>query len=295
MNDIMDCLELRPIIKQLGKEFRNENNFELIYSNIISHPEHEHMVKEIEQSLSAYFSSLELPNEATIYDRLLLFLRPTDAVLTFNWDPFLFDAYVRNRHIATLPGIFFLHGNVRISMCPEHVGQWGGRRVACPVCSKPFKNVPLLYPIGKKDYSQDPYIRESWKAAKELFKEAFVLTIFGYSAPDSDRDAVDMLKSAWMERSDRKIEHVEIVDIEHHAVLYVRWKPFTPTYHLTHRQHFDESWIARWPRRSREAVWFPTTMGEPCEEFPFPPTSDLTEIQERVVEIAKYEMEDDGG
>ena len=181
MNDIMDCLELRPIIKQLGKEFRNENNFELIYSNIISHPEHGHMVKEIEQSLNAYFSSLELPNEATIYDRLLLFLRPTDAVLTFNWDPFLFDAYVRNRHIATLPRIFFLHGNVRIGMCPEHVGQWGGRRVACPVCSKPFKNVPLLYPIGKRIIHRIPIFgkagRQPRNSSKRLLFSQYSATV----------------------------------------------------------------------------------------------------------------------
>ncbi len=289
MNDIVDCLELRPMLDQLGEEFASESDFELIYSRIVSNPEYEHIAKEIEKRLNSYFSSLELPDEATIYDRLLLFLRPGDAVLTFNWDPFLFDAYVRNSSIAALPGIFFLHGNVRIGKCLDHVEKWGRRWVACPVCSKPFKNVPLLYPIGKKDYSKDPYIEQSWKAARELFREAFVLTIFGYSAPDSDRDAVDMLKAAWMGRSRRKIEHIEVIDIEDFGTLYERWKPFTPTFHLTHRQQFDKSWIARWPRRSREAVWFPAIEGEVCEEFSLPPTNDLDEIQERIAEIARYE------
>ena len=44
--------------------------------------------------------------------------------------------------------------------------------------------------------------------ARWFFKEAFVLTIFGYSGPDSDRDAVDLLKHAWMARSTREFEYV---------------------------------------------------------------------------------------
>jgi hypothetical protein len=42
-----------------------------------------------------YFAQLELPVEPTIYDALLLSLRDKDAVFTFNWDPFLFQAHLR--------------------------------------------------------------------------------------------------------------------------------------------------------------------------------------------------------
>jgi len=49
----------------------------------------------------------------------LLSLRKKDAVCTFNWDPFLYDAWIRNRHLD-LPEIFFLHGNVRCGHCPTH-------------------------------------------------------------------------------------------------------------------------------------------------------------------------------
>jgi hypothetical protein len=59
--------------------------------------------------------SLQLPSTATHYDRILLSLRKKDAIFTFNWDPFLFDAYVRNMNMGiSLPAIFFLHGNVRM-------------------------------------------------------------------------------------------------------------------------------------------------------------------------------------
>ena len=82
-------------------------------------------MKEIEKRIDAYFSSLRIPREATKYDFLLLSLREKDAIFTFNWDPFLFDAYKRNAHIASLPEIFFLHGNVRIGICPNHTKAWG--------------------------------------------------------------------------------------------------------------------------------------------------------------------------
>lgn len=59
--------------------------------------------------------------------RKLLALREKDTIFTFNWDPFLFDAYQRNRHAVSLPSIYFLHGNVRIGACEEHDECWGFR------------------------------------------------------------------------------------------------------------------------------------------------------------------------
>ena len=288
MNDLVKVVGLRPLINQTGKGFGDESDFEAIYSELASNPHHSNITKTIEKEVENYFSSLQLPDEATLYDRLLLFLRKEDAIFTFNWDPFLFDVCQRNRSIAPLPKIFFLHGNVRIGKCPRHE-HWGKKNGKCPDCSAHFEDVPLLYPVRKKDYSNSPYIKAAWDAARELFKEALVLTIFGYGAPESDRDAVDLLKLAWTKRSNREFEHVEIVDIVCEEILYERWSSFTPTLHLHPRQNFTESWITRWPRRSREAVWFPMTEGSPCEKFPMAPTTNLSELQELTLEIAKWE------
>ena len=41
-----------------------------------------------------YFSSLALPEHPSIYDYLVLGLRPKDVIATFNWDPFLMLAHV---------------------------------------------------------------------------------------------------------------------------------------------------------------------------------------------------------
>ena len=153
------------------------------------------------------------------------------------------------------PGIYFLHGNVRIGSCPTHDEKWGLRHVTCPPCGESFRDVPLLYPVENKEYTNVPYISGTWGDVRTLFREALVLTIFGYSAPSLDAAAVELLKSSWTERSARKMEHVEIIDMDHEANLREQWKEFTPTGHFHARQNFDDSWIARWPRRSREAVY----------------------------------------
>ena len=287
MNDLVERLGLRHLVEGMGPIERR--NFEVVYSKLAANPRHEQTRREVERRVTEYFSLLELPEEPTIYDRLLLSLRPGDAVFTFNWDPFLFDAHIRNRNVAELPGIFFLHGNVRIGVCSTHIENWGPRQLLCPKCGVAFNDIPLLYPVEKKGYSSDPYIAESWKNARWFFKEAFLLTIFGYSGPDSDRDAVDLLKNAWMARSDRTFEHVEVVDIAPKEDLEDRWSRFTPTHHLHIRRDYHESFIARCPRRSSEAVGYTMRTGMPRPDFPLPETDDLKELQDQVRNIAKSE------
>ena len=287
MHDLVDCLDIRSLVEQAGGF--DTDDFESIYSELATNAEYNEIKSEVERRVWDYFSTLDLPERATLYDRILLSLRKGDAVFTFNWDPFLFDAYERNRTAVDLPGIFFLHGNVRIGRCPVHEGQWGRRYTVCSKCGALFKDVPLLYPVKNKEYPMVPYIGTAWDCAESYFREALVLTIFGYRAPSSDAAAVNLLKSAWMERSGRTMEHVEIIDIVRDADLRERWKEFTPTHHFHARRAFDDSWMARWPRRSREAVFVPMSMGMPCPDFPLADTEDVVELQAQVREIAKWE------
>lgn len=290
MDDFLSVVSrLQPLIDKAGTEIIRKRNFEDIYSQLDAQSAYKPLKKEIERCIDEYFSSLSLPQGATIYDRLLISLRPTDAVFTFNWDPFLFDAYQRNFGTVPLPNIFFLHGNVRIGACRDH-DKWGARNGQCPNCGQHFADVPLLYPIRKKNYSDDPYIRRNWEAAKTLFSDAFTMTIFGYGAPVSDTDAVELLRQAWIARSERTFEHIEIIDTAGSSLLHDRWSPFTPTLHYQFTGSFDQSRIARWPRRSCEALFYPMTEGRPCEDFPLPSTDSIIELQKYAANIAKHEQ-----
>ena len=293
MHDLVEILNIRPTI---GSSVLQSENFEAFYSRMADDPQQVLKKKEIEQRVETYFSSLSLPEEVTIYDRILLSLRPEDAVFTFNWDPFLFDAYTRNRdHGVELPCIFFLHGNVRIGRCRQHADKWGGRHMVCPVCNEPFSKVPLLYPLEDKNYSKNSYISRSWDAARSFFKNAFTVTVFGYSAPDADGDAVGLLKSAWFEDQSRKMEHFEVIDVLPKAQLQERWGRFTPTDHLVARSDFQDSWMAMWPRRAREGLFQAMSNGIPCEHFPLSDTKDLAKLQAQALRIANWEETDVSG
>jgi hypothetical protein len=288
MTDLVEVVGLQPLVEAAGRDYAKEKNFEVIYGRLALEPSHSSLLRDIERRIDAYFAALSLPSHATLYDRLLVSLRPTDAVFTFNWDPFLFDAYQRNRAVVPLPEIFFLHGNVRIGACLTH-DHWGARHDRCPDCRNTLTDVPLLFPIERKDYSSDPYIRRNWEAAEALFRDAFTLTIFGYGAPASDKDAVELLRSAWLARSDRTLEHIEIIDTAQQSSLHDRWFAFTPTLHYRVESTFDRSRLARWPRRSRESLLYPMTQGVPCEDFPLPAADSLGALQEFAAHIARHE------
>lgn len=288
MNNLVETLDLQSVLERAV--VLDTANFESIYSKLAANPQYEEIKRVVERKVMDYFSSLELPDETTLYDQLLLSLRPGDAVFTFNWDPFLFDAYRRNYGVVELPEIFFLHGNVRIGVCLAHTGRWGQKGDSCPDCGGRFNDVPLLYPVGQKDYSSsNPYIQNSWENARWFFREALVITIFGYSGPDADRKAVDLLKAAWMERSDRKFEHIEVIDVAPPEDLEARWSKFTPTNHLKTVQEYSESLVGRWPRRSREGLSRAMVEGIPSENHPLTETKGLAELQRQVCEIAEWE------
>ena len=118
MENFVEILRLDALLAKY--EITNAHkNFEVLYSSLYSDLSLATLTHEIEAVVHSYFSSLKLPDGPTVYDHLLLSLRRKDAIITFNWDPFLLDAWARNRRFD-LPEIFFLHGNVRAAYCALH-------------------------------------------------------------------------------------------------------------------------------------------------------------------------------
>ena len=80
-----------------------------------------------------------------------------------------------------------------------------------------------------------------------------MVTIFGYSAPVSDKSAVGLLKAAWGRNTERDMEQIEIIDIKKEDDLKKSWDPFIHTHHYEVHSDFYSSWIAKHPRRTGEA------------------------------------------
>lgn len=266
MNELPGVPEIREVLERWGQS-ETGDDFEALYCRLYEADARSPVVGELEAATRRYFESLRLPASPTLYDHLLLSLRPKDIVATFNWDPLLFDARERNERRASMPEVVYLHGNVRVGYCAKHRVQ-GHYRRSCPECDQPLTASPLLFPIRNKDYTSDPFIEQAWEQLRKCMRVAFVLTIFGYGAPNTDRGAVDLLHSAWSEAGERKFEETEFIDILPEAELYMRWRDFTYSHHFRCFADFYDSWAPNHPRRSCEAMAGPIFDGRFAESCP---------------------------
>ncbi len=181
MNNLVEVLELEDLISKHGFKYKGEN-FEATYDALVQSGKYDGLVSEIDQSVEHYFQQMELPEEATIYDYLVLSLRSKDIIATFNWDPFLAKAFQRNMNVIgyeQMPQIAFLHGNVSIGVCNDCKSK-GWRYNSCDKCQNQFGPSKLLYPVSKKDYSSDPFLDSEWKNLQHHIKNAYFITVFGY-------------------------------------------------------------------------------------------------------------------
>ena len=233
------------------------DNFEGIYSDIAADINKTALRKEIEKRVYDYFAVLKLPDTPTLYDHLILSLRPKDVVATFNWDPFLWNAAARNRHFSTSPDLLFLHGNVAVGHCPD-CKLVLCRSYNCPHCGRTLVASPLLYPVKQKNYQSDAAIAGHWLSLASALKSALTVTFFGYGAPETDVEAIELLKNAWGNPEKRVLEEIEIIDTRPEDNLKATWKPFIHFIHSHHygiHESFYDSNIAKHPRRSCEALW----------------------------------------
>ena len=253
-------------------------NFEAVYSDIAETGRHPELLAALEAQVHAYFSALDLPDEPTIYDHLVLSLRSKDAIATFNWDPFLWRALQRNHGAAPLPKAFFLHGNVAIGACVTD-RLVGDRLDRCRVCGTQFVQSRLLYPVKDKDYASDPLIAAQWRGFERYLENAYLLTVFGYGAPATDAKAVKVMKAAWQRAGRRELEEVEIIDIRPDSELKSAWEPFIVRTHYRIVNAFDRSMLGRWPRRTCEAIYNQFMMLQLSAENQAPRAGTLEAVQ----------------
>lgn len=241
------------------------DNIEDIYSELCLKSEYKGIVFELEKRLYDYFDSLELPDAPTVYDFLLLSLTNKDVVATFNWDPLLIQAYVRCYKITeNLPKIFCLHGNVAMGYCKTH-REFGAKDAICPVCKKMLQPIKLLYPVKEKDYRKDDYISGCWDAINYILGNSYMITIFGYSAPSSDIEAVNLLKKAWGDKDKRQLEEVSVIDIIDEKDMLTKWDDFIYSHHYRYTSNYFDSYLGMFPRRSCETVFAMYSLNVPAD------------------------------
>jgi hypothetical protein len=289
MNNLVEVVGLRPLIESFGIDPSIEN-FEEFYDDLSTSGKHTELVSEIERRIHDYFAAMTLPEGPTIYDYLILCLRKTDFIATFNWDPFLAQAYRRNMHVTEPPRIAFLHGNVAIGVCNEHQ-RVGFLHQSCSICHRDFLPSRLLYPVKHKDYNSDPFIKGEWTQLRGFLDHAYYVTIFGYSAPETDVEAKRLMLEVWKDNPTRDLAEIDIVDIKPMEYLETVWKEFFVRQHYGIKADIFQTTLLRHPRRSCDAFAMATLQNEPWEENPIPHFDSLKALQNWVKPLIAEEKQ----
>jgi hypothetical protein len=71
MDNFIEVVGLDDLIDQIPEELRAKN-FETLYGNLHNHDPESEILTEIESRIKDYFGNMQLPDEPTIYDYLVL-------------------------------------------------------------------------------------------------------------------------------------------------------------------------------------------------------------------------------
>ena len=295
MNNFVETVNgLSDYLDEYGIDYKGQN-FEDLYNSLYECSQYDKIRQTIEKIIYDYFSQMELPDEPTLYDHLVLSLTARDVVATFNWDPFLWQAMCRNYHRVgkiNLPHPLYLHGNTAIGVCTKHEKiQISHKDGMCAKCGKILSRSKLLYPISKKDYNTDPFIKSGWDGVKSCLKSAYMFTVFGYSAPSSDVEAVKLLSQAWGDKYQREQEQTGFIDTVDEDTICRRWKNFIHTHHYNYYNDFYSSMIAKCSRRSVDARFGANNDLIAWEEHPIPKDASWNELNKWLKPYIEIENE----
>ena len=295
MDNLVNIVGLNSLLDSHSIDYSGKN-FEVLFSELKENPIYNSLTDEIEQIIYDYFATMDISYNVTIYDYLILSLNTNDVIATFNWDPFLSQAYARcSRLTHQLPRILHLHGNVGIGVCYKDkvMGYThsvvGYDNAKCGTCKEPFEPTPLLYPIAQKDYSMNPVIKDEWRCLKEYLEHSYYVTVFGYSAPVSDSEAKELLLDVWKKNTSKELAQVEIIDIKPAEQLYETWKDFIIRDHYSTNDDIFKSYLFRFPRRSCGAFFSMVGMLDIKPENPFPKFKTLDELYQWVKPLIEEE------
>lgn len=271
------------------EEIEAEPNLEKLFSKWNDAPERLNLRRRLENEIYEYMSNLR-PRGEDLYSKLLSGLTDRDVIATFNWDPFLAEAYEKVSISIThdLPRILFLHGNVAAGYCPECM-KVGYIHEKCEKCGKDLVDMPLLYPVENKKYNENIYIRGAWEDLKKAVRHASMITFFGYSAPSSDAAAVNMMQEAFGKDPLRNMVEFQLINTGKENKLRSAYRAFgIKQNHMSIVASFFDSYIARFPRRSADYFFRNTMMCTPVypcrkqEETAFKEGDDIRVIKKKV-------------
>lgn len=291
LSNIHRILGLTDELKKYNFSDKEMDNFELMFSKIFDKVEYDDLKHYLEIKVSEYFQSLKIPDNVTVYDYLILSLTEKDAIITFNWDPFLIQAYRRNLDVGNLPQLIFPHGNVGVGLC-DNCKNKGYTNCLCPDCLKPLEDMPLLYPVHKKNYYDNGIIQNEWQVAQTYLSRAAGITVFGYGAPETDIEAFNLLRDSYKKSNIDTIAPFTIINLAKEEVEQKKkWSAIYDERMFLYATEFSDSLLWTAPRVSLEYMFDAILQQQPREDTKtYEKFATLVELQNFVRNIDAFDM-----
>ncbi len=276
------------------------DNFEDAYSQAAQNPSYRQLAMDMEAAVQSYFGDLRLPAGPTIYDYLLRSLRPQDIVATFNWDPLLEQALQRfpAKHQEELPCHAYLHGSVALNQCNScaRLFSWTD---TCPRCGEASSPQPLLYPVGDKDYASTPGLKEAWHNLHVGLDKAYMVTLFGYSGPATDYQAVRLFTEKWHGSPVATSGDIAFINTCSREAIEKAWatllaKRDDGRIHWDLYRDYHATRLARFPRRSTEESYQRNVLLQRWRPTPYPRCGTIAELDQHYEYLLAQEHTPDG-
>ena len=289
--NIHEILGLTEKLQSYGFSENEMENFELLFSNIEGLTEYCELQSDLEFAVRDYFQNLQIPDEVTLYDYLVLSLTEKDAIITFNWDPFLLQSYLRNIKVGNLPQLVFPHGNVGVGICYDCKNK-GYAKYLCSRCMKPFNDMPLLFPVHKKNYYDRSIIENEWEVAKDYLSRAAGITVFGYGAPETDIEAYNLLKESYKKSNITTIAPFSIINLKsEEETQKKKWSEIYNDRMFQFSCSFRDSILWRSPRVSLEHLFDAILQQQPrLKTKSYQDFETLEELHNFVQNITEFDM-----
>ncbi len=291
LKNIHNILSLTDDLDKYNFSDEQMSDFEKLYSDIYGKSEYKCLQEKLEHEVCDYFSKLQIPENPTLYDYLILSLTKKDAIISFNWDPFLIQAYRRNISVGNLPELIFPHGNSGVGLCNDCKIK-GYANCLCPNCFKELEQMPLLYPVGNKDYNSSSVIKNEWARPKIVLSMAAGVTLYGYGARVTDVEAVELMKSANNMSNMKDIAPFTIINLpENEEDQKRKWAEFYDVKMVLYCNNLEETLLWKNPRVSLETFFDAILQQQPRSvEKSFENYSTLKELQDFTKTITEFDM-----
>ena len=179
LNNFLEDPFYADFLASLDSKYQNLNIEEMCTK---MYSEDRQLYEAFERLIRNKYASLELPNGFNLLERLIMSLTSDDAIISFNWDDLIIQAYNRAKQYIPsilLPIIVFPHGNAQ-ACYNEH--RYGSGRNPNNYGLRPS---PLNMPVDELDYQNNLFIKSQWQILDFYMRYSQMITFFGYRGPVS--------------------------------------------------------------------------------------------------------------